>query len=60
MIFRWKRTAEQLQQERDRLQRTGADQAARIAELEQTLAAERAARAIGSEHFHVRGDPVTS
>jgi methyl-accepting chemotaxis protein len=45
MIFRWKRTAEQLQQERDRLQRTGADQAARIAELEQTLAAERAARA---------------
>ena len=45
MIFGWKRTAEQLQQARDRLLRTCDDQTARIAELEQRLAAEQTARA---------------
>ena len=44
MIFGCKRTVRELQQVRDRLQRTCDDQAARIATLEQELAATKAAR----------------
>ena len=44
MIFGARRAARQLQDERDRLQRTCDDQAARISALEQALAAMQAAR----------------
>ncbi len=44
MIFGARRVARQLQDERDRLQRTCDDQAARISALEQALAAMQAAR----------------
>ena len=44
MIFGARRAARQLQDERDRLQRTCDNQAARISALEQALAAMQAAR----------------
>jgi methyl-accepting chemotaxis protein len=47
MFFRWKRAARELQQERDRLHRTCAEQAARIAVLEVQAAAASAASVDG-------------
>ncbi|MEL7561031.1 methyl-accepting chemotaxis protein [Stutzerimonas chloritidismutans] len=51
MFFKWKRAARELQQERDRLQRTCVEQAARIAELEAQVAAVSATNAEGQRHL---------
>jgi len=52
MFFRWKRAARDLQQERDRLQRTCAEQAARIAALEAQAAAASIASVDGQRHLN--------
>lgn len=51
MLFKWKRTAQDLQQQRDDLQRTCAGQAARIAALEAQLAAANAESAAGKRQL---------
>ncbi|WP_417787759.1 methyl-accepting chemotaxis protein [Stutzerimonas xanthomarina] len=51
MFFRWKRAALELQHERDQLQRTCAEQAARIAVLEAQAAAASAAGANGQRQL---------
>lgn len=51
MLFKWKKTARQLQQERDNLQSTCDEQAARIAALQEQLAAARASSQEGQQQL---------
>ncbi|MBC8651295.1 chemotaxis protein [Pseudomonas sp. MTM4] len=51
MMFKWKRTAQDLQQQRDDLQRTCTEQAARIAALEAQLTAASAESAAGKRQL---------